>query len=169
MMRNRERFFIILISVCILQFVYYWPLMPEPMASHFDGSGNPNGWSSRRAFFCLYAGLTVMVIFMFRILPSLLRWFPDSLISLPNREYWLASERRQVAFSLITDRLLLFGNGTLIFFVTIAQLVFLANLKNMLRISADAMWCLVIIYVIFTLAWTINIIHRFKTIPKRKE
>jgi len=169
MMRNRERFFIILISVCVLQIVYYWPLMPERMASHFDGSGNPNGWSSRRAFFCLYAGLTVMVIFMFRILPSLLRLFPDSLISISNREYWLASERRQVTFSLITDLLLLFGNGTLIFFVAIVQLVFLANLKNIICISADAMWCLVIIYVIFTLAWTINIIHRFKKIPERKE
>ena len=169
MMRTRGRFFIILISVCVLQLVYYWPLMPERMASHFDGAGKPNGWTSRRAFFCLYTGLTVMFIFIFRILPSLLRRFPDSLISVPNREYWLASERRQEAFSLISDRLLLFGNGTLIFFVAIVQLVFQANLKNMLRMSAEAMWCLVIIYVVFTLAWTVNIIHQFKTIPKRKE
>ncbi len=171
MMRTRERSFIILLSVCVLQIVYYWPLMPEHMASHFDGAGNPNGWTSRRPFFCLYTGLTVMFIFIFifRILPSLLSRFPDSLISVPNREYWLASERHQGAFSLITDRLLLFGNRTLIFFVAIFQLVFQANLKNMLRMSAEAMWCLVIIYVISTLVWTVNIIHRFKTIPKRKE
>jgi uncharacterized membrane protein len=168
MMRTRAHFFIILISVCVLQFVYYWPLMPEHMASHFDGAGNPNGWSSRRAFFCLYAGLTAMVILMFRILPSLLRRFPDSLVSVPNREYWLAAERRQEAFSLITDRLLFFGNGTLIFFVAIVQSVFQANLKNMHRMSAEAMWRLVIIYIIFTLAWTVNIVHRFKIILKRK-
>jgi hypothetical protein len=55
------------------------------------------------------------------------------------------------------------------FFVAIVQLVFQANLKDMLRISEKTMWCLVIIYVVFTLPWTINIIHRFKTIPKRKE
>jgi hypothetical protein len=56
-----------------------------------------------------------------------------------------------------------------LFFVATVQLVFQANLKDMLRISAETMWCLVIIYVVFTMAWMINIIHRFKTIPKRKE
>jgi uncharacterized membrane protein len=145
MVRTRERNFIVLIGVCVLQIVYYWPLMPERMASHFDGTGNPNGWSSRGTFFCLHAGLTVMIIFIFRILPSLLHRFPASLINVPNREYWLASERRQEAFTLITDRLLIFGNGTLFLFVAIVQLVFQANLKDMLRMSAETMWCLVII------------------------
>jgi hypothetical protein len=135
----------------------------------FRRCGESNGWSSRGAFFCLYAGLTIVIIFKFRILPSLLHQFPDLLINVPNREYWLASERRQEAFSLITDCLLLYGNGTLIFIVAIVQLVFQANLKDMLRMSAEAMWCLVIIYVVFTLVCTININHRFKTIPKRKE
>ena len=79
MVRTRERNFTILIGLCVLQIVYYWPLMSERMVSHFDGAGNPNGWSSRSTFFCLYAGLTVMIIFMFR--------FPASLISMPNREY----------------------------------------------------------------------------------
>jgi hypothetical protein len=115
-----------------------------------------------------YTGLTVMFIFIFRILASLLRRFPDSLISVPNREYWLAFERHQGEFSLITDPLLLFGNGTLIFFVAIIQLVIQANLKNMLRMSAEATWYLVIIYVIFTLVWTVNIIHRLKTFPRER-
>ena len=139
------------------------------MASYFDGAENTNGWSSRSAFFCLYVGLTVMFIFMFRILSSLFHRFHESLISVPNRKYWLKSERRQEAFSLITDRLLFLGNVTLIYFVAIVQLIFQANLKEMLRMSADAMWWLAIIYVVFTLAWTVNIIHRFKTIPKGKE
>jgi hypothetical protein len=55
-----------------------------------------------------------------------------------------------------------------LFFVAIVQLVFQANFKDMLRISAETMWCLVITSVVFTLALTINMIHRFKTIPRDK-
>ncbi|HET6365196.1 MAG TPA: hypothetical protein VFG02_09110, partial [Nitrospirota bacterium] len=73
------------------------------------------------------------------------------------------------ALSLIANCLLLFVNGTLIFLIAMVQLVFQANLKDMLHMSAEAMWWLVTIYVVFTLAWTVNIIHRFKTIPKSKE
>jgi hypothetical protein len=76
------------------------------------------------SLFCLNAGLMVMSIFIFRILPSLFHQFPDSLFSVPNREYWLASERRQEAVLLITDHLPLFGNGALIFFAVVAQLSF---------------------------------------------
>jgi uncharacterized membrane protein len=39
-----------LIAVGVLQSIYYYPRMPEVVASHFDGLGAANGWSSKNGF-----------------------------------------------------------------------------------------------------------------------
>ena len=45
----------------VLQMVYFWPRMPERMASHFGISGKPDGWMSRKPFFWVY-GVTLVVL-----------------------------------------------------------------------------------------------------------
>jgi hypothetical protein len=59
--------------------------------------------------------------------------------------------------------------GRSFYFVAIVQLIFQAKIKDMRHMSADAMWWMVITYVVFTHAWMVNIIHRSQTIPKEKE
>ena len=44
---------IALLGLIAAQCGFYGPQMPSTMASHFDGHGEPNGWSSRAAFFGL--------------------------------------------------------------------------------------------------------------------
>ena len=81
-------------GVLVLDVAHYLPLVPDPMASHFGLSGRPNGWSSH---FRMIAGLTVLVL-VFAAIFAVTFFFsrvPDRLISLPNKTYWLAPERRE--------------------------------------------------------------------------
>lgn len=163
----QERFSLFLVGICILQILSYAPLMPEHMASHFNGEGVPNGWSPRTAFFGLYLGLLVILFLAFRVLPGLISHFPDSIINLPNKGYWLAPERRAATFHLIRERMMLMGNGVLIFCIATFHLVFKANLTDARRMSAEAMWLILAVLLIFIVAWTISFVRLFRIPPEK--
>jgi serine/threonine-protein kinase len=70
-------------------------LLPLRLASHFDAAGQPNGWMNRSSYtsFIAIFGLglpafTVAMGFLTRLMPA---WA----INVPNRDYWLAPERRK--------------------------------------------------------------------------
>jgi uncharacterized membrane protein len=109
---------------------YYWPQMPERMATHFGMNGHPNGWMSRSAatlFQCVLQA--IMPIVFIGIAWSLPR-FPNSMINLPHKEYWLAPERRAATLGHMTNMLLGISLAISIFIVVIAHLVFEANRRN---------------------------------------
>ncbi len=56
MKNGPKKFFLLLDGISFLQMLYFWPLMPETMASHFDAIGNANGVAPRAVFFALYTG-----------------------------------------------------------------------------------------------------------------
>ena len=163
----QERFFLLLVALCILQILYYAPLMPEHMASHFDGAGAPNGWSTKTAFFGLYLGILGLLFLSFRVLPGLLPRFPESMINQPNKEYWLAVERKDETFLRIRERLMYMGNGVVIFLIATFQLVLLANFTEDRRMNAEVLWILLLLFLIFTLSWTIKFIRLFR-MPSEK-
>jgi serine/threonine-protein kinase len=162
-MKNGVRkFFFLLVIVSFLQMLYFWPTMPDSMASHFDGKGQANGWAPRAFFFSLYAGLIAMLFITFQILPRQLKRLPGSLINLPNRGFWLAQERREATLGIIEKQMTLFGNATLILIIGTMQLVFQANRSGSHRISAEAMWSLIGAYVLISIVWTVKFMRKFK-------
>ena len=48
-MNALRRLFYGLIALAAVQVIYYYPQIPQVVASHFDGRGARNGWSSRNA------------------------------------------------------------------------------------------------------------------------
>jgi uncharacterized membrane protein len=166
MKTTAKRWFLILFSASLLQMLLSWPLMPERMASHFDGAGNPNGWQSRSAFFGLSLGVMCLLACCFRVLPSLLHRLPDSLINLPNKDVWLSPGQRKDTFALLEDRLVLFGNATLLFLMALMQLVTRANLDPARRMSSGAIAFLLAFYLFFAIAWTVGLLLRFRKPPK---
>ena len=43
--------FAVLLVVALALLAVYYPQLPERMASHFNGAGRANGWSSKAFFF----------------------------------------------------------------------------------------------------------------------
>jgi uncharacterized membrane protein len=71
-----------------------WDALPERMASHFGPSGAPDGFMPRADFVTVMALTGGGTVLLLTLLPQLLRFVPAELINMPNREYWLAPERR---------------------------------------------------------------------------
>ena len=91
-----------LIALALLQAVFYYPQLPDTIATHFAGNGEPNGWSSKSTFFLLMIG--IMVFIGISLGPSVLWLWQPGLVNLPNRDYWLAPERNEQTKQFFADR-----------------------------------------------------------------
>ena len=164
MIKTRHMILLLLLGLVAIQCLYYFPLLPRVMASHFDASGHPNGWSTKEVFFGLYVCILALMIFGFFIVPRLLQAVPPSLINLPNREYWLAPERKDQAMAMIADDMGWFGIAILMLLIATIQLAIQANLAGGGLLS-DVMWLLLGGFVVFAILWTVRLYRRFALPP----
>ena len=113
---------------CAAVFVWFTSeQLPSVVASHFAGSGTANGFMPHRAYLILMLTLVVG-------LPSLLivlTWWSlgssNARINLPNKDYWLAPERKTETVSYLRAGVLWFGTLLLAFLCYAHWLVVLAN------------------------------------------
>jgi uncharacterized membrane protein len=68
--------------------------LPERVASHFNASGTADGWMSRANYLAFIVSLAVFLPGIVVGLCFALRFMPAWTFNLPNRDYWLAPERR---------------------------------------------------------------------------
>jgi uncharacterized membrane protein len=137
-----------------------WPRLPERIAIHFDFAGLPNGWSTREQ-------LMVLMTVQFAVFGALLgsaQWLerlPDRLISLPNKAYWLAPERRAATLAAVGDgmRWLLLATMTFVAIVMIAALK--ANLSSPPHLAIHS-WVLLATPLALSLAMVGWLYRRFR-------
>jgi uncharacterized membrane protein len=139
----------VLLALVVVQIAWYWPRLPATVASHFDGSGRPNGWLSKEMFLAVYAGVVALLAVVF----SAARFIPTSLWNLPNRGYWLAPERRAATVARFGDAMAWFANATLALVLVTFELAFRANLPGG-TFAAPPMWLFLAVYLVFTGGWS---------------
>jgi uncharacterized membrane protein len=152
---------LLLLVMAASQLLHYYPKLPEMVAVHFGASGAPNGWSGKTAFFVTYAvveaamaiAATAMVFFGERL--------PVSFLNMPNRDYWLAQERRGESLGFLWTRTIWIEVTTLAFLIVVAQFIFRANLAGGgPRLTGD--FALVIIAFVAAVIWqSVDLIRRF--------
>lgn len=79
----------------VIQGTYYYPELPERIATHFDSQGNANDWSSKTSFFVLWYFLIVLMNVWVPLSSVILRKVPPAMLSIPHKEYWLATDERK--------------------------------------------------------------------------
>ncbi len=150
-----------LIGVFLAQAVYYYPNLPEVMASHFNGAGEPDGWMSKRNFFLLEGVILLLIVFEFALLPYLIGKMPLPLINMPNKEFWFAGESRAETLSVIRSYFEWFSVSLLALFTAVNQLVFRANINRENLPSAE-IWLIIGAFLIFVVVWLIKFVRRFR-------
>ena len=103
------------LTVVLIEWVMIGSHLPERVATHFGADGLPNGWmSSSGAFLFQVALISGMGAVFTLAVPALCRAAP-TLVNIPNRDYWLAPERRDEGIEKITVWMsafwLVFGSG----------------------------------------------------------
>lgn len=155
-------FYIFLALAGLLMAAYYYPRMPERMASHFAGDGRPNGWQPREAFFLimLVVGALSGIISFFA--PWRIASQPNARINLPNREYWLAPERRDQTMNYISAFMAWFGCGVLFVLISGTFLALQANLAPDHRFNSQAMFVVLAAFLLSLMVGMIRFVRHFQ-------
>jgi uncharacterized membrane protein len=139
---------------------FYLPMLPDRVATHFDGGGSPNGWSSRTDIIASAAALVAITAAIFLVAGLLLR-LPDSLINIPNKSYWLAPGRRDQALAFMRDWLRWFVALTLALLVLTIGMGLQANLATPAKLAGSWWWALAG-YVLIAVAMVGALVRRFR-------
>jgi uncharacterized membrane protein len=151
--------FAILLGLVVLQALIYYPQLPAQLASHFDAAGHPNGWSSKLVYFALQAFIVLVVTGCFVALPALIEHAPPRLVNLPNKDYWLAPERRAATMASVASALTWFGCAGLGFIIVVTALVIDFNLGHERALPPIPMWTLLGGIVLSTVLLILRLLH----------
>jgi uncharacterized membrane protein len=152
-------------ALAAFQMIHYYPLMPGTMVVHFGTSGAPNGWSARPVFIATFGATEALIVLLGLALPSLIGRIPADFINIPNRQYWLASERRDESVSFIRTQVMWMETATLVFLMAIAQIIFTLNLSGAPRRLPGDFWIVAVAFVAVIVWFAARIMLRFR-IPK---
>jgi uncharacterized membrane protein len=155
--------FVALVLYGIAQGRYYSTRVPDILATHFGGRGQPNGWQTHSAFFVTELFVVVLAAGIGFGVPTLLGKIPVSLVNLPNKDYWFAPERRETTLALTRASFAWFGCALLAFLIFVNELVFRANLQTPSRLNTTAFVAALFAFLGFTAIWTIRLVRKFAT------
>lgn len=160
-MKALQTIFTVLIITAIVQTIYYYPRIPNVVASHFDGLGDPDGWSSKAVFFGIYAAVLLITIVVFVVIPNRFINLSGKGLKIPNKNYWLAPERQHDTLQFFRTHFMYFGIVNILLAIFVIQLVIQANFKEQPRLDSAIMWALAL-YFIFVIGWLIRFFLKFR-------
>lgn len=147
--------------VSALRVAHVWDRLPERMASHYNASGQPDGFMMRSDFFIFYAGIFGLVILLFMTMPNVLSYIPRELVNIPHREFWLTDERWPQAVDLLGRWMAWFGVGLAVLAAAVLQLVLRSNLAHQ-PLENTAMWCILCGFFVLCGYWLIGLQRAFR-------
>jgi uncharacterized membrane protein len=152
----------VLVVLAVARVWMVWDSLPPVMASHFGPSGRPDGFMDRGAFFAVFgivAGVTFSLLLALRwVLPRV----PADFINMPNKDYWLAPERRRESLSRLSDWMDGFAVLTAAFLLFVLELTLRANVSRTSLANAPLLAGLAG-YFLVTIALLIVLYRRFRT------
>jgi hypothetical protein len=139
--------------------------LPDVVASHFAADGTANGAMSRGA----YLGVMLAVVVGLPTLLTVASYFAlgaqRARINLPNRDYWLAPERKAETVSYLRAQLARFSAVLLVFLCYVHWLVVRANGIQPPHLSAPWINVGLVGFAVFAVVWTRLIVRRFRNRP----
>jgi serine/threonine-protein kinase len=149
----------------LLIMAHYYPQMPRRMASHFAADGHVNGWQSRDAFFVLMLLVSSASAVVCFLAPRQIAAKANTRINLPNREYWLAPQRREATMRFISATMAWFGCGILFVLIFGTFLALQANLSPDHRFSSEAMVLVLVSFLAGLLGLLVRLVRHFQRVP----
>lgn len=164
-MKGASIAFLLLVALVSAQVAHYYPLLPDPMASHFGLDGAPNGWSSRVTFFAIYLACLLLTAGALFILASVLKRMPERAINLPNRDYWLSAGRRDEALGYLQGMIGWCAVGVLLFMLLGTQLVIRANLTAGGRLESGKLGWTLALLAFWIILTPVRVYRRLSRVP----
>jgi uncharacterized membrane protein len=156
----RGIFFAIVLAT-IAQCVHDFPLLPDRLASHFGASGIPNGWMTKAQFMLMYGVVLIPALAIEFWVSRQIANKPDARLNLPNKEYWLAPERRAETFAYFETFFAWYGCVFLFVLVYAMGLAMRANFDTPPRLPTGPIASDIAGFVLFNVGAVIAMLRRF--------
>lgn len=155
----------IFLALLLLGAAYVWFTgdgLPERVASHFDASGNPDGYMNRsgyRLFILAFtAGFPLLVVTML----GLLYRRSAARMNIPNRDYWLAPERVEGTIAFLTAHAQWLGSILVVLFCAMHHLLLQANSVQPPQLPGSGLTLLMLVPVLGVGAWITTLMVRLR-------
>jgi len=149
----------ILTAVILTHSFYYFFQLPDQVAIHFGPSGRPDAMASSSyllMFEIIIISITAAIFLGSHLMIGVL---PVDMINLPNKDYWLAPERRAETVMAIQTYLAWFGSITVLFMLDVFHQTALVNLGKAEKLTH--FWLSLGVYLILSTVWSIALVRRF--------
>jgi uncharacterized membrane protein len=164
MMRPR-RIIVLLYIAAIVHLGWIASQMPDRVATHYDGAGNPNGWMTRGGMVGFQLLMLAITAAAFVGLPLLLGRLSPKLINIPNREYWLSPERRAASVAALQNWMAVQGSGVVILMMAVTGLLHHANQVSPPRLSPSGLLASLAAFLLFVGGSIVALYRRFPRPP----
>ncbi len=136
-MRLPRIFFITTFLVCATDTFRLWFIAPAIMAAHFNVQGLPDRFDAKGSIFYLEIQIMLIILAAVIVTEGLIYILPIQAINLPNREYWLAPERRAATIARVGSfSEIIFGSALIVMQVAF-ELAISANLHTPIVFAAQ--------------------------------
>lgn len=159
--RIPKNIFFVILAAGLLQFLHDFPLLPERMASHFAASGYANGWMTKSQFLITYIAILLPALVLEFWLPRRIARKGGKGLNLPNKEYWLAPERRAETFAYLENFFAWYGCAFLLLEVFAMGLAMRANFQSPPRIATLPIVSAIVAFIVYNFASVIAMFRRF--------
>lgn len=136
--------------------------LPAMVASHFDAAGAANGFMLQ----AFYLRLMLLLVLGLPTQMVLLTWYaigkPEARINLPNKDFWLAPERRGATIAYLRNGIVWFGIMLLALLCYMHWLVVLANAAQPPRLSSAGFIGGLLAFFIVLFIWLRRLLARFR-------
>ena len=143
------------------QCVHDYPLLPSRLASHFAASGMPNGWMTKTQFLITYIVILLPAFAIEFWVPRRIAKMPNAKLNLPNKEYWLAPERRVETFAYFESFFAWYGCAFLFVVALAMGLAMRANLVTPPRLPAVPIVSVIAGFALYNVAAVAAMYRRF--------
>lgn len=150
----------LLLLILIFHLVHFYPELPDKVASHFNGAGEPDNWSSKGAFVSFIAIISFFVTVFSVWVMFLIEHVPIALLNLPNKDYWMAEERRSESLLRIRQMFEWFSIGMLLLINVVVYFTLRANIHR--EPLSSGIWFVILGFLAFTIIWIVFFVRKFR-------
>ena len=159
------------ILICLIAFaaafiVYTAQALPARVATHFGAGNEADGWMSRTGYvtfmLAFTVGITGFIAFATGTLPAK---FPHW-TNVPNRDYWLAPERRAESLAYLAAHGKRLGYLIVMLMLGMHYTILLANHMQPPRLPGPVFTSILVSFALALLWWIVRLYRRFSTPSK---
>lgn len=144
---------------------WHFPRLPERLATHFNMTGQADGWSSRGSFLTLWLTMLTGMSLLFAGLRWLVQVIPGEYVNMPRRDYWFAPERAGYTRAAIGELILWLGLLMLATMSGLNHLTMRANLSATPDLGPWP-WVMTGANLAVTLVVVLTFTRRFARVPR---